>query len=659
MNEAVKEIMQGMVSILNYASEVYYNTGNPIMTDEQFDIRLKDLKELEEETGFILANSPTQKVGARVLTELKEIKHSHPMLSLEKCHTVDELIKFANNKMLVASIKLDGLTVSLRYEDGILVSAETRGDGYVGSDITEHVKQFINVPLKINKEGVYVVDGEAIITDADFAEINKNGEYKNSRNLASGTLSVLDTSLVRKRRLSFFAWDVIEGGGNSLEDNLNEARFLGFDIVPYWTASVTDEVKPNTLQEFINCVFDYAKDNGLPCDGIVFKFDDIEYGKSLGATSHHFRNGIAYKAQDEVYKTELIDIEYTMGKTGVLTPTAVFKPVEIDGTIVERASVHNVSILEDLALMVGDTIEVYKANQIIPQVKRNISAEERDIVGGVTIIQYPTKCPICGGQTEVKQENNSAVLVCTNPDCKGKLLGKLTHFVSKNAMNIDGLSEATLEKFIDLDFVNSFIDIYELKNNFCEDIIKLEGFGKKSTSKLMESIEKSKNTTLDRFIYALSIPLIGRSASKTIAKYFNYDFNRFYREGCLAYFNYKQLDDFGYQMADSIEDYLDEDITTIEELAEYMTFEIPDAVQNNANISGKTFCITGSLEHFSNRDELKDKIESFGGKVSGSISKKTDYLINNDIESTSGKNKKAKSLDIPIITEEEFLEMIN
>lgn len=660
MNEAVKEIMQGMVSILNYASEVYYNTGNPIMTDEQFDIRLKDLKELEEETGFILANSPTQKVGARVLTELKEIKHSHPMLSLEKCHTVDELIKFANNKMLVASIKLDGLTVSLRYEDGILVSAETRGDGYVGSDITEHVKQFVNVPSKINKEGVCVVDGEAVITDADFAEINKDGEYKNSRNLASGTLSVLDTSLVGKRKLRFFAWDVIEGGGNSLEDNLNEARFLGFDIVPYWTASVTDEVKPNTLQEFINCVFDYAKDNGLPCDGIVFKFNDIEYGKSLGATSHHFKNGIAYKAQDEVYKTELIDIEYTMGKTGILTPTAVFKPVEIDGTVVERASVHNISILTKLDLHVGDTIEVFKANSIIPQVKRNVSADERDALGKEPdYIIIPPKCPICGGQTEIKQENNSRVLICTNPDCKGKLLGKLTHFVSKNAMNIDGLSEATLEKFIDLDFVNSFIDIYELKNNFCEDIIKLEGFGKKSTSKLMESIEKSKNTTLDRFIYALSIPLIGRSASKTIAKYFNYDFNRFYREGCLAYFNYKQLDDFGYQMADSIEDYLDEDITTIEELAEYMTFEIPDAVQNNANISGKTFCITGSLEHFSNRDELKDKIESFGGKVSGSISKKTDYLINNDIESTSGKNKKAKSLDIPIITEEEFLEMIN
>lgn len=659
MNEAIKDIMQGMVSILNHASEAYYNTGNPIMTDKQFDIRLKDLKELEEETGFILANSPTQKVGAKVLTELKEIKHSHPMLSLEKCHTVDELVKFANNKMLVASIKLDGLTVSLRYEDGILVSAETRGDGYIGSDITEHVKQFKNVPLKINKEGVYVIDGEAVITDADFAEINKDGEYKNSRNLASGTLSVLDTSLVRKRKLSFFVWDVIEGGGNSLENNLNKAKSLGFDIVPYWMASVTDEVKPEIFQEFIDCAFDYAKDNGFPCDGIVFKFNDIEYGKSLGATSHHFKNGIAYKAQDEVYKTELIDIEYTMGKTGVLTPTAVFKPVEIDGTIVERASVHNVSILEDLALMAGDTIEVYKANQIIPQVKRNVSAEERDIVGGVTIIQYPTKCPICGGQTEVKQENNSAVLVCTNPYCKGKLLGKLTHFVSKNAMNIDGLSEATLEKFIDLDFVNSFIDIYELKNNFCEDIIKLEGFGKKSTSKLMESIEKSKNTTLDRFIYALSIPLIGRSASKTIAKYFNYDFNRFYKEGCLVYFDYEQLDDFGYQMANSIKDYLDEDITTIEELAEYMTFEIPDAVQKNANISEKTFCITGSLEHFSNRDELKDKIESFGGKVSGSISKKTDYLINNDIESMSGKNKKAKSLDIPIITEEEFLKMIN
>lgn len=371
MNAIELDMMRGMVSILNEASEAYYNTGTPIMTDEQFDMRLNDLRQLEEETGFVLANSPTHNVGAKVLTELKEVEHSHPMLSLDKIHTIEELIKFANNKELVASIKLDGLTCSLTYENGILVKAETRGNGYVGSDITEHVKQFKNVPLKIKKDGIYVIDGEAIITDTDFAEINKNGEYKNSRNLASGTLSVLDTSLVAKRKLRFFAWDIIEGGCNSLKDNLIEAKESGFDIVPFWPVINLDQKK---LQSTIDYIFDYAKEEGLPTDGIVFKFDDIEYGKSLGATSHHFKNGIAYKDKDEVYETELIDIDWTMGKTGILTPTAVFKPVEIDGTIVERASVHNVSVMNDILgknPYKGQKVWVKKSNMIIPQIVRS------------------------------------------------------------------------------------------------------------------------------------------------------------------------------------------------------------------------------------------------------------------------------------------------
>ena len=370
MNSIELDIMRGMVSILNDASEAYYNTGNPIMTDEEFDMRLEDLRQFEEETGFILSNSPTQRVGAKVLTELNEITHSHPMLSLEKCHTIEELIKFANNKELVASIKLDGLTVSIKYENGMLVSAETRGDGYVGSDITEHIKQFKNVPFKINKEGAYIVDGEAIITDEDFVEINKDGEYKNSRNLASGTLSVLDTSLVAKRKMRFMVWDVIEGGNsNKLKDNLYEAKELGFDVVPSWIAT---NLHPKNLQDNIDFVFDFAIEEGLPCDGVVFKFNDIEYGKSLGATSHHFKNGVAYKRKDDTYKTKLVNIDWTMGKTGTLTPTAIFEPVEIDGTTVERASVHNISILTKLDLHIGDTIEVFKANQIIPQVKRNV-----------------------------------------------------------------------------------------------------------------------------------------------------------------------------------------------------------------------------------------------------------------------------------------------
>lgn len=654
MNQIELDMMKGMVSILNEAANAYYNTGKPIMTDEQFDARLEDLRQLEEETGFVLANSPTHNVGAKVLTELNEITHSHPMLSLEKCHTVDELIKFANNKELIASIKLDGLTCSLTYKDGALVSAETRGNGYVGSDITEHVKQFKNVPLKINKEGTYIVDGEAIITDEDFAEVNKNGEFKNSRNLASGTLSVLDTSLVAKRKLRFLAWDIIEGGGNSLKANLNEAKELGFDVVPFWYAT---NLNPKNLQSNIDYVFDYAKDEGLPCDGIVFKFNDIEYGKSLGATSHHFKNGIAYKAKDDVYETKLVDIDWTVGKTGVITPTAVFKPVEIENTIVERASCHNISILTSLDLHKGDIIEVKKCNQIIPQIHRNVSSDERTALGREKDhVFIPSICPICGGDTEIKQDNDSKVLICTNDNCKGKLLGKLTHFVSKNAINVDGLSESTLEKFIELGWLNSFEDIFTLKDHFSE-IVELDGFGETSVKKLLDAIETSRTTTLDRFIYALSIPLIGRSASKTIAKHWG-DIDEFLVDFEHLY-DYTVLNDFGNSMSESLNEYAKKYSEDVIMLSALFDFIYPEESINGNTLKDKVFVITGSLNHFANRDEAKEKIEAAGGKVSGSVSTKTSYLVNNDITSTSGKNKKAKELNIPIIDEEELIRMLN
>ena len=674
MNQLELDMMKGMVSILNEASEAYYNTGNPIMSDEQFDKRLEDLRQFEEETGFILANSPTQNVGAKVLTELKEIEHNHPMLSLEKCHTIEELIKFANNKPLVASIKLDGLTVSIKYENGLLVSAETRGNGYVGSDITEHIKQFSNVPMKINKEGIYIVDGEAIITDEDFAEVNKDGEYKNSRNLASGTLSVLDTSLVAKRRLKFFVWDVIEGGCNDIFENLYNAEELGFDTVPNWSAT---NLNPKKIQGFIDYVFDYAQEEGLPNDGIVFKFRDIEYGKSLGATSHHFKNGIAYKRKDEVYKTELLDIEWTMGKTGILTPTAIFKAVEIDGTTVERASVHNISILTKLDLHIGDTIEVYKANMIIPQVKRNISADERMSLNKETdYIIIPSTCPICGGETRIKQDNDTKVLVCTNDNCKGKLLGKLTHFVSKNAMDIDGMSEATLEKFIELGWLNSFKDIFTLKDHFTE-MVKLDGFGETSVKKLLNSIEESRNTTLDKFLVALSIPNIGKSNAKLMTKKFgSIDFfkNHIYYK-YLLYFTdddndeYEAYEEFGVDWTTvngfdekthrAINRYIRKNAKDILELLKELKIEVSEKKNNDIDLTGKTFVITGSLTHYKNRDELVGVIESMGGKVSGSVSAKTSYLINNDVNSTSGKNKKAKELGVPIIAEQDFIDMIN
>lgn len=659
MNEIELSMMRGMVSVLNAASEAYYNGQTPLMSDEMFDMRLEDLRQFEEETGFAFSNSPTQRVGAKVLTELNEVTHTSPMLSLDKCHNVTELLKFINNKETVASIKLDGLTCRLTYEDGVLVRAETRGDGYSGSDVTEHVKHFLNVPMNIDKTGTYTVDGEAIITDEDFAEINKNNEYKNSRNLASGTLAVLDTSLVAKRRLRFMLWDVVEGGSNSLKDNLNEAKNLYFDVVPFWfVPNSSNALNPNNLQSNIDYIFEVARDNGFPCDGAVFKFDDIEYGKSLGATSHHFRNGIAYKAKDEVYRTELTDIEFTMGKTGVLTPTAVFKPVEIDGTTVERASVHNMSILSKLDLHIGDAIEVVKANSIIPQVKRNVSADERMALGKEPeYITFPEHCPICGGETKLVTENSSNVLVCTNDNCKGKLLGKLTHFVSKNAMNVDGLSEQTLEKFINLGWLEKFEDIYNLKYHF-SDMVNLEGFGVTSAKKILKAIEESKNTTLDRFIYSLSIPMVGRTASKTISKYFNGDFDRFYKECVVHKFDYRVLDGFGEAITESIDNYLNKNCFEVGILSKYMNFEKPKSASSSVNLSGLTFCITGSLNHFANRDEAKEKIEAAGGKVSNSVSKKTNYLVCNQ-ESGSSKSKKAKELGVEVITEDKLIEMLN
>ena len=654
MKPIERNMMLGMISILNQASQAYYS-GNPIMTDEQFDMRLHDLLELEQETGVVFSNSPTINVGAKVLDNLPEVTHNHPMLSLDKCHSSQEVVEFSNGKELITSIKLDGMTVSLLYENGILVRGESRGDGHVGNDITEHVKQFLNIPLKINKEGIYIIDGEAIITDEDFAEINKNNEFKNSRNLIAGTLSSLDTSVVSQRKAKFIVWDIIEGGnGNNLKDNLSEAQELNFDVVPFW---VVNNFKPDVVQNGIDFVYDYAKENGFPVDGVVFKFNDIEYGKSLGATSHHFKNGIAYKRKDDVHETELIDVEFTMGKTGVLTPTAVFKPVEIDGTIVERASVHNISILRELNLCIGDIIEVYKANQIIPQVKRNISAEQRQYIEA---IEAPTidrleYCPICHGKTRFVTENNSTVLVCTNDDCKGKLLGKLTHFVSKNAMNVDGLSESTLEKFIELGWLSSFEDIYNLKLHYYE-MIDMDGFGEKSVTKLLDAIENSRKTTLDRFIYSLSIPDVGRSTAKTVAFRFR-DFKDFITRA--TDFDWEELDGIGSQTALKIDEFIKSHINEIRELAKRLEFEEAEEVVTSNNLSGLTFVITGSLNQFTNRDEAKEKIEAAGGKVSGSVSAKTSYLVNNDVASTSGKNKKAKELNIPIISEEELIKMLN
>lgn len=651
--------MFSMISILNDASYAYYNTGNPIMSDKEFDMRLEDLKELEKETGVIFSNSPTQDiVGWPILDELPKAVHNHEMLSLNKCHSIQEIVEFSNNKELVASVKLDGMTASLLYENGIFVKGESRGNGHVGVDITEHIKQFMNIPLKINKKNRYIVDGECIISDDDFAKINQNGEYKNSRNLIAGTLNSLDTTVVSRRRAKFIVWDVIEGGSSDkLTDNLNDAESLGFSVVPFWYPVNLESKK---LQSTLDYVFEYASDEVLPCDGVVFKFNDIEYGKSLGKTEHHFRNGIAYKKEDDVYKTKLIDVEWNCSKSGQLTPVAIFEPVDIDGSTITKSTVHNVSILEELNLCIGDTIEIFKANQVIPAIKRNVSAEQRQYIEAIEAptIYIPENCPICGGKTKIKQDNNSKVLVCTNENCKGKLLGKLTHYVSKNAMDIKGLSESTLEKFIELGWINDFKDIYLLKHHAAE-MVKFDGFGEASVKKLLNSIEKSRITTLDRFIYSLSIPLIGRSASKIIAEYFNYDFNGLLDNfGFWKGFDWTTLDGFGKAMSDSMDKFITDNVTKyFVDLPEYLIFKKPETTFSSNSLEGKVFCITGSLNHFANRDEVKEKIESLGGKVSGSVNTKTDYLVCNEA-SNSSKYKKAQSLGVKIVDEDELIKML-
>ena len=644
------------VNELNNASKAYYNTGQPIMSDAEFDNKLEELRQWEEKTGIVLSNSPTHNVGATVLDNIKEVTHKTPMLSLEKCHSIEEIIKFANNHNLVASVKLDGLTVRLTYKDGNLVLAESRGNGTVGSDVTEHVKQFTNVPLHINKEGTYIIDGEALIKLDNFAEINTNGEYKNSRNLAAGTLSSLDTSIVKDRKLSWYAWEVVEGDSdNSFYKRLLNAQNLGFDVVPCYNITINEF---NQLQIHIDNFINIAEKENLPQDGVVFKFDDVEYGKSLGNTSHHFRNGIAYKIFNDSVETKLVDIEWTMGKTGSLCPIAVFNPIKIEQTIVERASLHNISVMKQILgnPWIGQHIGVFKANLIIPQIRW---AEEDDKYTK-NYIDIPRTCPICGQPTRIIKDNDSEVLYCTNDNCKGKLLGKLTHAASKNALNIDGLSESTIEKFINLGWLNSIQDIYHLSDH--ENEMKaLDGLGKKSVDKLLTSIEESRNTNLQRFLYSLSIPLLGNSISKDIAEFCGNNFNSFVgalTEGGKDAFT--SINGIGEALGKSIINYWNKHNEEIIDLAQEFIFSKDEKIEKieNDKINGKVFVVTGSVHHYANRNELKADIEKNGGKVTGSVTSKTSYLINNDIDSNSSKNKKAKELNIPIITEEQFLSML-
>lgn len=655
---------------LNQYRDSYYNDSVSEISDHEYDDLFDELKRLEEETNIVMANSPIHTVGYEVKSKLEKVKHSHLMLSLDKTKSVDALNKFASDKDCLLMCKMDGLTVLLTYENGELIQAETRGNGEEGEIITHNARVFENIPLHIGYTGHLEVEGEAIITYSDFKRINsklpENEKYKNPRNLVSGSVRQLDSNIAAQRHIKFIVWklpitedtdDGVYPNFYSMFHRFEVAEKLGFEIVP----NINIKNWETHYDEYIDSLKYIAKGKGYPIDGLVMTYNDIAYGESLGTTGHHPKHSLAYKFYDDIYPTRLLDVEFTMGKTGVLTPTAVFEPVEIDGTMVERASLHNLSIMRELGVeFIGQEINVYKANQIIPQihsVKPIMPFKDTEDKEEIESIVIPDRCPICGSDTDIPNDNDTEVLICTNPDCKGKLLGKLSHFVSKNAINIDGLSEQTLQKFIDLGWLNTFRDIYYLSDHK-EEMYKLDGFGKKSVDKLSENIEKSRNTTLDRFIYGLCIPLIGRTASKVIAKEFNNQAEEFYDIWCHGY-NFTKLDDFGDVMNNSMKAFIRDNYRWIAELIGEFNFRKSD---NNGNVKqvleGKTFVITGSLKAYKNREELVSVIERNGGKVSGSVSAKTSYLINNDVASTSGKNKKAHDLGIPIISESDFVKTV-
>ena len=635
---------------LNRYRDSYYNNSESLISDKQYDDLFDELQALEEETGIVMSNSPTKTVGYEVKSKLEKVKHSHPMLSLDKTKSTDDLIKFSDSRDCIISLKLDGLTVLNTYDNGVLRQSETRGNGEEGEIITHNAKVFDNLPLNIPFDRKFEIEGEAIITQSDFEKINVNGEYKNCRNLASGSVRQLDSNITKDRHVRFIAWK-IPFGVTTYSQGFEIAAKYGFEVVPY----VKYNSKYDDIEKAIESLKSIAKEKSLPIDGLVITYDNIEYGKSLGMTGHHPKHSLAFKFYDDIYPTELLDVEFTMGKTGVLTPTAVFKPVEIDGTIVERASLHNISIMKELGIThKGQIVNVYKANQVIPQID-SVEEDDIEITDDNMIIPVET-CPICGADTKIIQENDSKVLICTNDNCKGKLLGKLVHFCSKNAINIEGMSEATLQFLIDKGWIKSFHDIYKLDYHR-ENWKEYDGFGDKSVDKLLDAIEDSRNTTLDRFIYSLSIPQIGRSASKDIAKFFNNNYEEFKMYGTTI--NYTQIDGFGESMNNSLHKWLSVNHIMMEELAKEFIFKKEKNNSSSVDLSGKTFVITGSLMHYKNRDELVSIIESMGGKVSSSVSAKTSYLINNDTQSSSSKNQKAQKLNIPIISEQDFINMIS
>lgn len=633
-----------LVAYLNYTTKMY-DEGNPIISDQEWDDVYFELKKLEDTVGIILPNSPTQTINYEVVTALNKVQHNHKMLSLAKTKDWNEFLEYFGAKDVIGMVKLDGLTCSLMYQDGKLISAETRGNGLVGEDILHNARVISSIPKQIPYKEDLVVDGEIICTNSDFKEFAE--EYANSRNFASGSIRLLDSSECAKRKLTFVVWNIVSGleSENSFMERLTQVEDFGFTVVP-WVSSFDWDAKDFLVNQ--------ATKLGYPIDGLVGRFDDITFGMSLGETDHHSRAAYAFKFYDETYSSTLKTIEWTMGRTGILTPVAVFSPIEIEGSVVERASLHNYSIMTQLMgkPYVGQKVEVFKANMIIPQIADSDQAdpsEERDW------ISIPQICPICGQNVEiVTSETGIENVVCVNPNCEGKLINRLDHFCGKKGLDIKGLSKATLEKLINWGWVNNLSDIFELKNHK-DEWMRQSGFGERSVQNILNAIEAAKSPTLDKFISSLGIPLIGNTVSKELIKHIK-TYEEF-RDKAQSHFNFSDFDGFAESKTLAIWNY---NFSEADKIYLYLTIpEVKEETKTANSLDGITVVITGKLIHYKNRSALQQAIEKVGGKVVSSVSKNTNYLINNDNTSTSTKNLTAKKLNVPIITEEEFISKFN
>ena len=652
MEETMAETgrMKELIDILNKAASVYYQGKDEIMSNFEYDRMYDELSVLEKESGLVLAGSPTQKVGYEVLSELPKQTHPSPMLSLDKTKQVDELSSWLGGKEGLLSWKMDGLTVVLTYENGELLNAVTRGNGVVGEVITNNAKVFKNLPVNIPFKGRMVLRGEAIITYSEFKKINallsEEEQYKNPRNLCSGSVRQLNNEITAKRNVELYAFTLVEAEGvdfkNSQQNKMEFMKEQGFQTVEYKV------VTAKNIYETVEWFSEKVKTNDFPSDGLVLLYDDISYGESLGSTAKFPRNAIAFKWADETAKTKLTEVEWSASRTGLINPVAIFEPVELEGTTVSRASVHNISIVKELKLGIGDTIEVYKANMIIPQIAHNLTKSGS--------LEIPDKCPVCGEKTSIHKENDVEVLFCENPDCLAKKIKSISLFVSRDAMNIDGMSEATIEKFISKGFLHELADLFKL-NRYKDEIISMDGFGEKSYEKLVKAAETAKITTTAKFIYSLGIANIGLSNAKMVCRAFSNDLEKI-RHASID--ELVEIDGVGEIIAESFVKFFANENNNhmVDDLLDIVTLE--DEENDNANdMDGMNFVITGSVNHFSNRSEVKELIEGRGGKVTGSVTSKTKYLINNDSTSNSSKNKKAKELGVQIITEDEFIDMFS